>query len=143
MSEAKAPKKKTYLELFEEHQELEKLMAAAKADELQDVITEMKSSILKWGITAEQLGFVMPAPVAPAQPDKPKSDKPKKPAQKIERDKYGNSIKYLPDGSLKPFYYVNPANPNIKAYKDGREPNWLKKLKAEKADEATYIIKQP
>lgn len=138
MSEVQKSKKKTYLELRAEHQALEKLMVEAKAEELQDVITDMKEKIAAWNITADQLGFVL-APIEP--PKKPKKAKSDKPATKIEKDEFGNSIKYLPDGSKKPFFYFNPANQNEKAYEDGRRKNWLKKLIDSKVNPSTYTIK--
>ena len=134
MSEAK---KKTYLEMLAERKAFDEQLEITRKEEQGPVIEKMKADIAAYQITAEQLGFVLVAPTPPA-PAKPATPAKKQP--KVEKDADGNSIRYLADGSRKPFTYFNPAGKE-KAFDVGTRPAWLNALIASKVDPATYTIK--
>lgn len=142
MSEVKKVKK-TYLEQLAEIEAMKKEAEATREAELEPVINDMKAKIAAYQITAEQLGFVLAPPPAPepVKPSKGSKSKPAKPQKPKEKDQYGNTISYLADGTLKPYAFFNPANPNRKAFADGKRPDWLKDLQDKKVDPATYTIK--
>ena len=139
---SEAPKsKKSYKELSAEIQALTKLAEAARSEELEAVVADIKDSIAAYKITAEQLGFIVQPAKPPQPPRKARSANSDNKPAKIELDADGNSIKYLADGvTRRPFAFFNP-NGKEKAYNIGTRPAWLKALIASGVDASTYTLK--